>query len=156
MQTAEAIDAVDTSISKSLGEISKRNDRVAQALVKSLTTVSTALQTQGAMISALAKRLGVVEQTPRAPKGKVAQPIVKSGFGNGNDGGGESLTRRELCNTLTFMNLEKGLKTINGFKTSELAVAAEAGGVVAAETLEAAQRFLREHPTEAAKAKAYA
>lgn len=156
-QTAEAIDALDTSIAKSLGDITKRNDRVNFALVKSLTQVATTLRGHGEVLSALAKRLGVIEQAPaRAPKGATgtASPIAKSGFGNGN--GGDALTRRELCNTLTFMNLEKGLKTINGFKTSELAVAAEAGGVVAAETLEAVQRFLREHPAEADKAKAYA
>lgn len=157
-QTAEAIDALDTSIAKSLGDITKRNDRISFALVKSLTQVATTLRGHGEVLSALAKRLGVIEQAPaRAPKGATgtASPIAKSGFGNGN-GGGDALTRRELCNTLTFMNLEKGLKTINGFKTSELAVAAEAGGVVAAETLDAVQRFLREHPAEAEKAKAYA
>jgi hypothetical protein len=129
---------------------------VNRALAIALAEVGQLVKSQAAVIQHLGQRLGVVESTPVAPRGARTVPqaraMQKSIAGVSEQA--EQLTKSELASTLTYMNLEKGIREIGGRSTSELASFAESGAVDR-RALTAAQRFLRTHPGEASTARSY-
>lgn len=101
----------------------------------------------------LDERLGLVERQPMPARGftQVARPMAKSfgAYGTEQQSAGEQLSKSQVCSALTYMNLQKGIREINGRPTSELVSLYEGGGQLAPQTLNAVKRFLATHPSEA-------
>lgn len=127
-------------------------------MLKSITQVTEALN----------GRLSLVERTPNAPKGARtltgAQAMHKSlprevGTAPQASGPGaaapQQLTKSEIASTLSYMNLEKGMKEIGGHKTSELIGMLEAGNQLHPVAATGVQRFLAANPHEAETARRY-
>lgn len=153
LRTTEALDSIQKSVRKGRSD----QDRVNKAMAIALVQVGTLCKSQAHVINELGKRIGIVERTPNAQKGATsgAQALHKSMPGEAGPGAGD-LRKGELVSTLSYMNLEKGIREIGGEKMSDIIVKAEAGNIVPPSVLAAAQTFLRTHPMEADTAKRYA
>lgn len=166
--SAEIADAVDVSpfmreftegAAKQFGALAKsiHDSSAQQAQVNRMTAV--AIAQMGGLLKSLHARVVGVEDQPRAPRGATSLPAAramhKSIAGEAGAPAGEQLTKSELISTLSYMNLEKSIKDVNGISTSELVGLAEAGGQVHPIGVVAAQRFLATHPHEAATARRY-
>lgn len=148
--TVESIDGLSKSLSAGQAKQTEMNKATAVAMAE-----------MGNMIKSLAARLGVVERQPNPQRGYTstvsgARPLAKSfgQFGSENSGA-EQLTKSEVCRTLSYMNLEKGIKEIGGKPTSEIVSLYEAGGSLHPHALNAVHRFLATNPGDAASAKSY-
>ena len=149
-------------LAKSLHEGQATQAHVNKAVASTLHGIAGLVKGLQGHSQRLEERLGMVERQPAAPKGHTslsgAQPVLKSFGAHGTEGGGgqvEQLTKSELTNVLTYMNLEKSIKEIGGTKTSEHAGIIEGGGHVHPAAYHAAMRFLASHPHEAATARTY-
>lgn len=156
--TARTADQLD-SIRKSAGRFEGQQNFVNQKLAQALHQVGTLVKSQNEIIQALGSRLNLVERTPAAPKGVTqlsgARPLAKSLSGEvGN--APMQLKKSEILSTLSYMNLEKGMKQINGHSTMELIGLFEGGNVIEPKTVQAVEGFLAAHPNEADAARQYA
>lgn len=156
-RTTEAINSLEKSIGAGRTEQKKVNAALAGALYQS----GQLLKSQAGVIAELQKRLGIVERAPVAqPRGRTqlssVQPLNKSMPGEQGGSADATLRKGELLSTLSYMNLEKGIKDINGVRTSEIIGRLESGNVLDEGTIFAAQNFLKQHPNEADAAKRYA
>lgn len=155
LRVAEQLDGVRKSMAADAGAQRKFNS----ALATSTVEMAKLVKSQQRVISELGTRLGIIERAPvAAPKaaltGGKARALHKSMAGQAT--GEAPLRKSELLSTLTFMNLEKGLRSINGQKTSDLVALYEGGGVLDESTVEYVQGWLSANPTEADLAKKYA
>lgn len=156
--TARTADQLD-GIRKAHGEFSGTQGRVNQHMAVALAAVGNLVKSQSAVIDALGQRLGLVERTPAAPRGatseRQAQALSKSLPGEVG-AGGEQLSKAEVLSTLSYMNLEKGIKQINGQRTFEVIGMLEGGGQVDSGAVDTVRAFLKQNPAEAKAARNYA
>jgi hypothetical protein len=158
--TARVSDQID-GLRKSQNDFAQDQANVNQSIARAMYQIGTLLKSQSAVNQELGKRLGIVEKTPLPARGarslEEAKALAKSMPGEA--GNPElDLTKSEVCRVLTYMNLEKGIRTINGQSTGELAGLLEGGGAQATTqpfVVEAVQEFLRENPKEAQQARTY-
>lgn len=153
MRTTQALD----SLHKSMMEGQFRQNDFNGKMAKAVGSLGKLVKSQSTVIDELRKRLGIVESTPMPQKGVTSTTGLEKSIPGGARQTGEpkQLTKSEAVSTLTFMNLHKGIKTINGHKTGELAVMLEAGGSIDEDTIAEIQRYLIAHPNEAKMAKSY-
>jgi len=151
-KTAESLD----SIRKSMGEGRGEQARVNKALGAAIYQIGALTKSIAQASSQLNRRLGIVEAQPASPRGATThrQALAKSMPGEAGNGHAP-LSKGELLSSLSYMNLEKGLKTINGQKTSEVIGLFEGGNVISSETVDAVNRFIATHPTEEKLARTY-
>jgi len=136
--------------------------RVQQGVVRSLTQLSksvAALAQVAPLVNELAARLDIVERTPAAPpRGSLnksqAQAAVKQLPGEAGNAD-RQLNKSQGASVLSYMNIEKGIREINGRKTGELAGLLESGNIIDAPTIEAINTFLDDNPKEASRALEY-
>lgn len=157
-KAAEQID----SLSKSLAEAQHDQREFNQKMAAAVYGIGQLAKSSTSVLAALDERLGLIEAQPMPQKGYTqmtgARPIQKS-FGHhgfeGQPAGGEQLTKSELINTLSYMNLEKGIRDIGGQPTHEIVSLFEGGGQLSQRAYHAATGFLQTHPHEADIAKSY-
>lgn len=152
-RTAEQIDAVTTELAKGFGNQTTVNRAIAGALHQ----MGTLAKSQSVVIDELAARLGIVERTPQPQRGVTgAQGLQKSMPGEvGARGGDKQLSKSEVLSTLSYMNLEKGIKNIDGQSTSQAIGMLEGGGVVSESVIKAAHNFHIANPNESEVARQY-
>jgi len=152
MRTTQALDGLH----KSLHTQAVRQTDFNTTMARAVGGLGKLVKSQAHVIEELRKRLGIVEATPMPAKGVPStQALQKSMPGSAQQGAGETLSKSEAVAALTYMNLQKGIKTVGGHKTAELACMLEAGGSIDQGTLGEIQRFLATHPNEAKLAKSY-
>lgn len=156
LRVAEQLDGVRKSMSDDRGAQQRFN----AALAKSTVEMAKLVKSQAAVIGEMGRRLGIVERQPVAtPKGATTAPraraLQKSMPGEAGQDVGQ-LRKSELLSTLTYLNLEKGIRHINGQKTSEIVSLYEGGGVLDEATVTFAKGWLSANPGEAEMAKSYA
>lgn len=151
--TTRSLDALRKSIQSGRADQSTVNKSLALALHQ----MGSLSKSQGRVIDELAKRLGMVEATPAAPKGARtlagAQALTKS-IGSGN-GEGQALTKSQAAATLMYLRFEKGMDKIEGEPIGQLAVFAESGGTVSNNVHAYIQKWLATHPSERTQALSY-
>jgi hypothetical protein len=156
-RTADQIDGLRKAISSGFGNQTEVNRHIAAAMHQ----MGTLVKSQASVIGELGKRLNIVESQPLPAKGATtrtgAQALAKGmpGEAGGPAAGGESLSKSELLSTLTYMNLEKGIKNIGSQRTSEAIYLLEGGNKVDNAVINAANAFLSQNPTEAQAARIY-
>ena len=154
-RTSEQLDYLGKSQAAAGAEQAEVNRSMAVAmygvaqLVKSVEQVTNALN----------QRLALVERQPSTPRGAQSAPQARAmakSFG-GNSGGDQpaQLHKSHVVNTLSYMNLEKGIKEIGGQATSELIGLYEGGGQLAPQALRSVHQFLATHPNEVQAALTY-
>lgn len=152
--TTRVADQMD-GIRKSVGRGNRDQRNVNRAFAAAMHQVGSLVKSQQHVISVLGERLGVVERTPNAPKGASdlsgAQAMHKSLTPGGS--AQETLSKGEVLNVLTFMNLKKGIKEVAGRSTMETIGLLEGGNVLHPDSLNEVTRFLRTHPQDADAAK---
>lgn len=151
MRTAEQIDGLNKSFSERFGNQNDMNRKQAAALYQ----IGSLLKSQSAVIDELAKRLNIVERTPNPPKGVTTAAALHKSMPGEAGRPTEKLSKSELLATLSYMNLEKGIRSIGQQKTSDAVYMLEGGGLVSNEVIQAAQDFLATNPTVAADARSY-
>jgi hypothetical protein len=155
MRTAEQIDDMRKSLTEQAGSQFEVNRRQAAALYQ----IGSLVKAQSAVVEALGQRLGLVERTPNAPKGATsaptAQAMAKSMPGEAGAAGGEQLKKSEVLSVLSYMNLEKGIKTIGQQSTVEAIGLLEGGGRVSEDVIRAAHDFVTSNPTIEKEARSY-
>ncbi len=151
-KTAEQIDSVNVSLRKGFGEQATVNSGIAGALFQ----MGTLLKSQAAVSAELGKRLGIVESTPNAPKGvtTAADALNKSLPGEAG-AGGEPLKKHEICSTLSYMNLVKHIKEIDGESTAHCIGMLEGGNQASPAVLQAVHDFHQANPNLSDAARAY-
>lgn len=150
-RTAEQIDAMNVNLSKGFGSQATVN----RALAGALHQMGTLLKSQSMVVEALRERLGIVERQPNAPKGKTTASALSKSMPGEAGRGGEQLSKAEVLATLSYMNLEKGIRHINGQATSQAIGLLEGGGMVAPAVLKAVDDFHAAHPQESQVARQY-
>lgn len=153
---SEALD----SMRKSIASRDSDQARVNQVLIEALGQLAKSQTAVAPVIQELGNRLEIVERTPAQPKGArtvtQAKALAKSIPGEaGNGPEGEPLSKSEVVSTLSYLNLVKGQRQINGTPTYQLVGLAEAGDVLDDTTMDHVRQFLAKNPEEAAQAKAY-
>ncbi len=155
-RVADQIDNVRKSMAADRGNQVVFNGTLAAATVE----MARLVKSQSRVMGEMAKRLGIVEAAPVAqPRGAVGTPRAKAlqkSMAGGGDGEMQPLRKSELLSTLTYLNLEKGVKSINGQRTAEIVTLYEGGSVLDESTVKFAQGWLAAHPAEAEMAKNYA
>lgn len=154
-RTTDALGSLEKSLGAHRGEQAKVNRAMAAALYQS----GQLLKSQAGVIDELRSRLGIVERAPVAqPKGRTQLSGAKAlSKGMPNEAGeAGQLRKSELLSTLSYMNLEKGIRDINGVRTSEIIGRFEAGDVIDDGVIHAARSFLAQNPNEADAARRYA
>jgi len=152
MRTTDSLDSMHKSIYAQSVRQNDYNGKMARAVVG----LGKLLKSQSGIITELQSRLGIVEKTPMPQRGVTdSRALSKSMPGESGSAAQSRLTKSEAVSALTYLNLVKGMKTIGGHKTSELACMLEAGGSVDQGTLTEVERFLATHPNEAKLAKSY-
>jgi len=156
--TVRVADQID-SLAKGISDGRQEQAQVNRAMAAALWQTGKLVKSQQAIIHALGVRLGIVEATPAAPKGvqspQRAAALAKGFSGEAGGPGSQALKKSEILGTLSYMTLEKGIREINGQKTSEVISLFEGGNVIAPETVHAVESFLRQNPSEANTARPY-
>lgn len=155
-KTAEQLDALN----KSIGQQSAKQNKMNKAQAVAIYNVGQLAKSIASVCAALDERLGLLEQQPNPQKGHTqltgAQPMHKSMPNEAGGGGqGQPLQKSQVLSTLSYMNLEKGIKEIGGHPTSQIVGLYEAGGQLPQQALDAAYGFLQAHPHEAETALTY-
>ncbi len=149
------------SIRKSEHDFQGHQGDMNRHLAVALHQIGTLAKSQQVVINELGSRLGLVERQPAAPQPRgatslhAAQAMTKS-MPNELGAGGAELAKSELLSTLTYMNLVKGIKQVNGQPTYELACMYDGGAPVDGRVIETVKTFLATHPHEADQARTYA
>lgn len=157
-RTCEQLDG----LGKSMSERGAKQDEVNKSMAVAVYGMGQLVKSIAAHATRLDQRLGLVEAQPNAPKGHTqlptgARPMAKS-FGHHGvegQGGEQSLTKSMVLSTLSYLNLEKGVREIGGRSTSELIGLYEGGNQLAPQALHAVKRFLATNPGEANVAVTY-
>lgn len=145
------------TINKSINSQKNHQTTVNQASAAAIFQIGNLVKSQNGVIEALNKRLGLVEAQPVAPKGvrtEVQAKALQKGFG-GNDGKKTQLTKSQTVSTLSYMNLEKGIKQVAGEATSKASMMIECGGTVSKSVYAEVEKFLAANPDEAKAATEY-
>jgi hypothetical protein len=150
-RTADHLDGIRKSLVSAQGEQQGMN----KALAGGVYQIGQLVKSIASVVDALDRRLGLVERTPAQQKGVTSMHKAMTKMLPGEVGGGEQLGKSEILSTLSYMNLEKGIRDINGRKTSELVGFFEAGNIVDQGTVQAVQQFLATHPADAKLARTY-
>jgi len=154
-RTADQLDGIRKSQDDFAGHQAFINKHVAAAVAQ----IGGLVKSQAMVINELGQRLGIIERTPQKPRGATstpqAQALAKALPGEVGEGGGD-LSKSEVVSALSYMNIEKGIRQINGQKTSEVIGLLEGGSVISQETVDTVRSFLRTHPNEAKAARTYA
>ena len=152
-RTAEQIDNMNGVLAKGFGNQSVVN----RALAGALHQMGQLAKSQSVVIDALGKRLGIVERTPQPQKGVTdATALNKAMPGEAGTGGDrQPLKKSEILATLSYMNLEKGIKNINGEATSHCIGMLEGGGMTSPAVLKAVDDFHIANPNESDVARQY-
>jgi hypothetical protein len=164
-QTTEAIDGVRKSMRKSSSRQEEKDSKFAMAIYE----IGRLVKSQAQVIEVLNDRLHLVERTPAPPKGVrnvapgtrpqpirgAARPMSKALPSEAGGQARDSLTKSEVINTLSYMNLEKGIKDIGGQKTGEIAMIYEGGGTLSPQALQSVYGFLQANPHLAQQARNY-
>lgn len=156
--TARTTEALD-SLAKSLRKSNRDRDTQFATMAKTVVALGTLVKSQQAVIAEMGKRLGVVEKQPAPQKGVTQvgpNGVIQKSMPGEAGAGGASLRKSEVASTLTYMNIEKGIREIGGRKTSEIVGLVESSAEVPGPILAEVQNFLRRNPGEAALAKSYA
>jgi hypothetical protein len=157
--TARTADQLD-GIRKSAHVFQTSQNEVNRHLAAAVHQVGSLIKSQAAVIDHLGQRLGLVERTPAQPKGVTtrtrAEAMSKSMPGEAGGGDEMQLKKSEVLSALTYMNLEKGIKQVNGRPTYELACMYDGGAPLDDGTVKAVRSFLRANPHEADAARSYA
>lgn len=153
VRTTTALDG----LAKSMKSGQVKQNKVNHAMAGALYQMGSLVKSQQKVIGELGKRLGIVERAPVAPtKGATsltgAQAMSKS-LGSGTEG--EALTKSEAAATLSYLRFEKGVDTIEGERTSQLAVMAESGGTLSKSVHDYLNRWITTHPNERKAAISY-
>lgn len=155
MRVAEQID----SVRKSMTDERVGQQRFNAALAKSTVEMARMVKSQVRVINEMGKRLGIVEAAPVAqPRGATSVRSAKALNKSmpGEQGGSEhQLRKSELLATLTYINLEKGIKQIQGQRINDIVTLYEGGGVLDQATVDFAKGWLAANPNEAELAKSY-
>lgn len=151
---AESVDKVGAGLTKSVAHQGQVNAAQAAATHQ----IGTLVKSMAHILDALDSRLNLIERAPAPRKGATslsgAAAMHKSMPGEAGTGGGQ-LKKSEILKTLTYMNLEKGIKDIGGRSTTEIIGLFEGGNVLDPQTMQAVQGFLSAHPSEAQTARTY-
>lgn len=156
-RTCEQLDG----FAKSADARGEKQDDVNKSMAVAVYGIGQLMKGVAAHATRLDQRLGLVERQPNPPKGATSQPeavALAKGFGaHGAEGGPQpgQLTKGMVIATLSYLNLEKGIKQIGGRDTSELIYLYEGGGQLAPQAFNAVQRFLATNPSEAPVALSY-
>ncbi len=151
-RTAEQIDAVNQTLAKSFGEQTDTNRAMAGAMYQ----VGQLLKSQVAVVEALGSRLGIIERQPNPPKGVTgAEGLKKAMPGEAGAGAGDPLKKAEVLSTLSYMQLEKGIKDIDGQSMTQCIGMLEGGNIAAPAVIDAVNNFHASNPTESAQARKY-
>ena len=155
-RTCEQIDG----LAKSINHGRARQDEVNKSMAVAVAGMGRLVKGLAEHARRLDERLGLVERVPNAPKGHTrVTPVAKSFGAYGTEGQGpgqgQPLTKSQVLSTLSYMNLEKGVRDIGGRQTSELIGFYEAGNQLAPQALNAVTRFLASNPGEAQAALTY-
>ena len=153
-RTSEQLD----HLGKSQHAMSADQAEVNRGMAAAMYGIAQLVKGIDAVTGALNSRLALVERQPSQPRGVQGAPraraMAKSFGGNGGEQPAQ-LTKSHVLNTLSYMNLEKGIREIGGQATSELIGLYEGGGQLAPQALRAAHQFLATHPNEAQVALTY-
>jgi len=156
--TARVAEQID-GLAKGVHGARSEQAQVNRAMAAALWQTGKLVKSQQAIIQALGERLGIVEATPVPPKGvqdpRRAAALAKGFAGEAGGPGSRQMKKSEILGALSYMTLEKGIREINGQKTSEVISLFEGGNVIAPETIQAVESFLRQNPSDAAKALSY-
>lgn len=154
-KTAEQLDALNKAIHSQSAQQNKMNKAQAVAIYN----VGQLAKSIASVCAALDERLGLVESQPNPPKGHTqltgAQPMNKAMPNEAGGGENQTLQKSQVLSTLSYMNLEKGIREIGGQPTSQVIGMYEAGGQLPQQALDAAYGFLQAHPHEAETALTY-
>jgi hypothetical protein len=154
-RTCEQLDG----FTKSMGEQGAKQDEVNKSMAVAMYGIGQLMKGVAAHATRLDQRLGLVERQPNPPKGATSQPaaaaMAKSFGAHGAEGQPGQLTKSMVISTLSYLNLEKGVKHIGGRETAELIYLYEGGGQLAPQAFHAVQRFLATNPSEAPVALSY-
>ena len=153
-KTAGHLDAVNETMAKGFG-----NQRmVNQAMAGAIHQTGTLIKGQAAIISEMGRRLGLVEAQPLPVRGvttaSAASALAKSMPHEAGDGR-EPLKKHEILSTLSYMNLEKGMREIAGERTAQIIGLLEGGNQCSEQALSAVNDFLTANPTEVDAARTY-
>lgn len=153
--TADHLDGVNATLAKGFATQQATNTAVAGALYQT----GTLIKSQNAVIEEMGKRLGLVEAAPQPPRGAIsataASAMAKSMPNEAGAGGGSPLNKAEICATLSYMNLEKGIRDIGGERTSHHVGMLEGGNQCSPQVMQAVNDFHAANPTESDAARAY-
>lgn len=160
-RTTDAVSALQKSIqtgSAGVEDFRKSQNQMNRAVAGALTEMGKLLKSQAGVIDVMTKRLGIVERAPvQNPRGRTsgAVPLNKS---MPNEAGAtfQPLKKSEVLSVLSYRNLEKGEKAINGISTTQLIGMYEGGGVLDDRTLENVHQWVQANPKEAELARQYA
>ncbi|MCZ6868095.1 MAG: hypothetical protein O7G84_01165 [Gammaproteobacteria bacterium] len=153
--TADQLDGVNATLKKGFGN----QEHVNAAMAGAIHQTGTLIKSQSGIIEALGERLGLVERQPQQPRGatsaSAAATLAKSMPGEAGAGGGEPLKKHEILSTLSYMNLEKGMREIGGERTAQIIGLLEGGNQCSEQALAAVNDFLMANPTEVQAARTY-
>lgn len=154
--TSKVADQID-GVRKSQAGFAKSQANVNRATAAATYQIGSLVKGMAQVIEALNSRLNLVERTPVMQKGVTslsgARPLSKAL--PGESGGVGQLKKSEIVATLSYMNLEKGIRDINGRRTLDVITGFEAGNLLDRQTLDAVQGFLAAHPAEEKTARSY-
>ena len=146
------------SLQKSINTKNAEQEGLIKAQSAALVQVGELLKSQAHVIAELGNRLQIVERQPAAPKGVTSTAgLAKAMPGEaGSEPGAQVGNREELASVLSYMNLEKSIRQLEGagMPTSHAVTAVETGSVRKS-VVDAANDFLKANPKEAAKALSY-
>jgi hypothetical protein len=145
--TATQID----DVRKSVDSVARGRAQSEQVFAKALTGLTGIVKSQAAIIGEMGRRLGIVESTPNAPKGRTQLP---PGAHRPAAPAAGQLSKSHIASVFSYMNLEKKIPDIRGVKTADLATLAECGQVSEG-MLKSVQGFLAAHPNEQEAALTY-
>ena len=150
-------DRID-ALTKSMLGSQQSQAGVNKALAAAVSQIGNLVKSQAKVINHLGAKLGVLEHAPVPVQRGVtgtAQPLNKAMPGE-TGAPSEQLNKSEVLSTLSYMNLEKGMREIGGRRTFELIGLLEGGGVYDQETHSAVTNFLKGcSPSEQNLAKSY-
>lgn len=155
-RTAEQLDHINKSLHGSAAHQAGVNRAQAVATYQ----MGQLLKSVASVTDALAHRLGMIEQQPMPQRGHTqltgAQPLNKGMPREaGTPEAGMQLQKSHVLATLSYMNLEKGIKEIAGTPTSTVIGNYEGGHQLSQQHFDAVQGFLAAHPHEAEVAVSY-
>lgn len=156
--TARTTASLD-QLNKSMQLGHKRQDKVNAAMAGAMYQMGSLVKSQQRVIKSLGERLGLVERQPAAPaKGATSVPAAKAlskSFDGGGGGGAEPLSKSEAAAVLSYLRFEKSMDTIEGERTSQLAVMAESGGTLSKSVHDYIHKWVATHPNERQQAVSY-